>query len=248
MAGGWKSIFYRTSRYRIVARWSVSGWSEFFGEADEKFCRTRSQALLENDEDDEAEDERHEDGVEVFTVSSRQCSRTGADLPALHLRFLDTLSSRTDTRPEKCSAVRVFRLPFKANIPPFRVPGTNLPLFAFHRATRAPFCESSTRNTDSEVQLSLFQLFIGVSTCVEPDYRTSVGIISRLLGREQNGSARTCISAQGRGNDWRSEEIKETIIRGTQRSNRAGTITIYPGSRVPESEFVLSRRTNRANL
>ena len=40
--------------------------------------------------------------------------------PLLHLRFLDTLSSRTDTRPQKCAAVRVFRLPFKANIPPSR--------------------------------------------------------------------------------------------------------------------------------
>ena len=50
-----------------------------FGVAGEKFWRARLQALLGDNDEDEDEDE-DEDGVEVFTVSSRQCSRTGADL------------------------------------------------------------------------------------------------------------------------------------------------------------------------
>lgn len=84
--------------------------------AREKFCRSRSQALLDNGWDDEDE---HEDGVEVFTVSSRQCSRTARiclrTWPST-FRFLRYLVEPYRHADRKMPTVRVFRLPFKANI------------------------------------------------------------------------------------------------------------------------------------
>lgn len=96
--------------------------------ASEKFCRSRSQALLDNGWDDEDE---HEDGVEVFTVSSRQCSRTARiclrTWPST-FRFLRYLVEPYRHADRKMPTVRVFRLPFKANIPASRVEWTGSPL------------------------------------------------------------------------------------------------------------------------
>ena len=103
------------NRYFIVRRLVWYRWFGFWVVRIVRCWRTKNSGgrrftgpSLDNDEvdddDDDDDDDEDEDGVEVFTVSSRQCSRTAARIslappPSIHL---DTLSSRIDTRPEKC--------------------------------------------------------------------------------------------------------------------------------------------------
>lgn len=89
--------------------------------ADEKFWRTRSQALLDNDEDDDDEDEHTRTGLKYL-----RSRRDNAHAPPriswlLHLRFPSIPCRAVPTRGQKnARPLRVFRLPFKANIPTFR--------------------------------------------------------------------------------------------------------------------------------
>lgn len=111
-----RRAFHAGNRYFIGVgayrcRSPVSGWSEFFGALKKNSLEGRATGPP-------GQRRAKATGVEVFTVSSRQCSRTHR--AALRASFLATLSSSTDTRGKETPGhgPSVFRLPFKANIQP----------------------------------------------------------------------------------------------------------------------------------